>query len=69
MINYYAFLYGTGCSYSGHTTPNYFDKFGNYVFPTDLVTNTPNIAIGTPSDFLYELCASLEKGKEREASK
>lgn len=55
MINYYVFLYGTGCSYSDHTTSKYFDKFGNYVFPTDSVTNTPNIAIGTPSDFLYEI--------------
>ncbi len=25
----------------------YMDKYGNYVFPTDLVATTPNTAIGT----------------------
>ena len=25
-----------------------FDKYGNYSFPTDLVVNTPNTAIGSP---------------------
>ena len=36
---------------------NCFDKYGNYVFPTDLFTNTPNIATGTPSGlYLNGLC-------------
>ena len=36
---------------------NCFDKYGNYVFPTDLITDTPNIAIGTPSGlYLNGLC-------------
>lgn len=36
---------------------NCFDKFGNYVFPTDLITDIPNIAIGTPSGlYLNGLC-------------
>ena len=71
MVNYYYFLYGTGCSYSDHTTlnnedkkhsnQNRFDKFGNYVFPTDLVTNTPNTVTGTSSDlsFLNEICVKI----------
>lgn len=71
---YYYFLYGKGCSYSDHTTltnkddintkdkkysnQNCFDKFGNYVFHTDLKAETPNIAIGTPSSlsFLNGIC-------------
>lgn len=37
---------------------NCFDKFGNYVFPTDLVANTPNTATGTSSglSFLNGIC-------------
>lgn len=27
----------------------YMDECGNYVFPTDLVARTPNIAVGTPA--------------------
>ena len=27
----------------------YMDEYGNYVFPTDLVSSTPNTAVGTPS--------------------
>lgn len=30
---------------------SYFDEYGNYVFPTDLVANTPNSATGTSSGF------------------
>lgn len=32
----------------------YMDEYGNYVFPTDLVANTPNTAMGTPNR-LYAL--------------
>lgn len=41
-----------------HSNINCFDKYGNYVFPTDLIANTPNIATGTPSglSFLNGLC-------------
>lgn len=40
-----------------HSTQNCFDEYGNYVFPTDLFTNTPNIATGTPSGlYLNGLC-------------
>ena len=40
-----------------HSNQNCFDKYGNYVFPTDLVANTPNIATGTPSGlYLNGLC-------------
>ena len=27
---------------------SFFDEYGNYSFPTDLVIDTPNTAIGTP---------------------
>ncbi len=27
---------------------SFFDEYGNYSFPTDLVVDTPNTAIGTP---------------------
>lgn len=30
-----------------NSDPKCFDEFGNYVFPTDMVANTPNTAIGT----------------------
>ena len=30
-----------------NSDPKCFDEFGNYVFPTDMVVNTPNTAIGT----------------------
>lgn len=54
MINYYVFLYGTGCSYSDHTNQiKYFDRYGNYFFPTDVITGTPNIVTGTPSGCRY----------------
>ena len=40
-----------------HSNLNCFDKYGNYVFPTDLIANTPNIATGTPSGlYLNGLC-------------
>ena len=29
----------------------YFDKYGNYFFSTDLVTNEPNTAYGSPNVF------------------
>lgn len=29
----------------------FFDEFGNYSFPTELVIDTPNTAVGTPSGF------------------
>ena len=35
----------------------YMDEYGNYVFPTDLVANTPNTAMGTPNR-LYALWLS-----------
>jgi hypothetical protein len=39
------------------STQNCFDKYGNYVFPTDLNTDTPNIVTGTPSGpYLNGLC-------------
>lgn len=44
---------------------NCFDKFGNYVFPTDMVVNTPNTATGTSSglSFLNGICV-LQLTKE-----
>lgn len=36
----------------------YMDEYGNYVFPTDLVANTPNTAIGT-SNGLFAIGLSL----------
>lgn len=36
----------------------YMDEYGNYVFPTDLVANTPNTAIGT-SNGLFSIGLSL----------
>ena len=43
---------------TNRSNQNYFDKFGNYVFPTDLVANTPNTATGTSSglSFLNGIC-------------
>lgn len=35
------------------STAKYFDEFGNYVFPTDIVANTPNIATGTPAGLTF----------------
>ena len=32
-----------------NTESQYMDEYGNYVFPTDLVANTPNTAVGTPN--------------------
>lgn len=32
---------------------NCFDEFGNYFFPTDMVANTPNTAIGTAVGLAY----------------
>ena len=32
---------------TNRSNQNCFDKFGNYVFPTDLVTDKPNTATGT----------------------
>ncbi|HIS35976.1 TPA: hypothetical protein IAC10_05020 [Candidatus Scatousia excrementigallinarum] len=29
------------------SSPNVFDIYGNYIFPTEITTDTPNIAIGT----------------------
>lgn len=32
---------------------SFFDEYGNYSFPTDLVIDTPNTAVGTPKPFNY----------------
>lgn len=42
-------LYKSGETYSSDLS--FFDEYGNYSFPTDLVIDTPNIAIGTPLGF------------------
>lgn len=36
-----------------HSERNCFDEFGNYVFPTDLVANTPNTVVGTSSGLSF----------------
>ena len=33
------------------STFNCFDEYGNYLFPTDFVVDTPNTAVGTPLGF------------------
>lgn len=33
------------------STLNCFDEYGNYLFPTDFVVDTPNTAVGTPLGF------------------
>lgn len=35
-----------------------FDEFDNYIFPTDMIANTPNTAIGTSTGFAFidDLC-------------
>ena len=35
-----------------------FDEYGNYIFPTDMVANTPNTAVGTSVGlaFIDEFC-------------
>ena len=39
-------LFKTGETHSSEII--FFDEYGNYSFPTDLVVDTPNTAIGTP---------------------
>jgi len=33
--------------------PQIFDKYGNYIFPTDIVMDDPNNACGTISSIIY----------------
>lgn len=37
---------------SSKKTDYYFDEFGNYFYPSDIVLDTPNIASGT-ADYTY----------------
>ena len=39
-------LYKSGETYSSELS--FFDDYGNYSFPTDVVIDTPNTAVGTP---------------------
>ena len=41
----------------------YIDEYGNYVFPTDLVADTPNTAIGAPNEWNFLLENTLKTAK------